>query len=160
MILLCVYYDEFKLQGYFLEPYFFQNIQNIKEDKRALTLLCIKERIGALFLIFFLSKKIWLRKIIYIYLLLFGVVLGILFEIYIIQFGMYGVFLFLASMLPQYIFYLLFFYFYIKEALTNSITIRFISKIIMFLIVGLLIEIYISPTIIKIAIKIYEALYI
>ena len=78
MILLCVYYDEFKLQGYFLEPYFFQNIQNIKEDKRALTLLCIKERIGALFLIFFLSKKIWLRKIIYIYLLLFGVVLGII----------------------------------------------------------------------------------
>ena len=84
---------------------FFREISNVYIDKRALFFLCLKERLGAFFIMLLMSSTIWNIAFVFSYFMLHGFAIGCVVEILIIRYGWKGVTIYLSAVLPQCILY-------------------------------------------------------
>lgn len=86
---------------------FFREISNMYIDKRALFFLCLKERLGAFFIMLLMSSTIWNIAFVLFYFMLHGFAIGCVVEILIIRYGWNGVAIYLFTVLPQCILYVI-----------------------------------------------------
>ena len=84
---------------------FLREISNVYIDKRALFFLCLKERLGAFFIMLLMSSTIWNIAFVFSYFMLHGFAIGCVVEILIIRYGWKGVTIYLSAVLPQCILY-------------------------------------------------------
>ena len=84
---------------------FLREISNVYIDKRALFFLCLKERLGAFFILFLVSSTIWNIVFEFSYFMLHGFAIGCVVEVLIIRYGWNGVIIYLSAVLPQCILY-------------------------------------------------------
>ena len=84
---------------------FLREISNVYIDKRALFFLCLKERLGAFFIMFLVSSTIWNIVFVFSYFMLHGFAIGCVVEVLIIRYGWNGVIIYLSAVLPQFILY-------------------------------------------------------
>ena len=84
---------------------FLREISNVYIDKRALFFLCLKERLGAFFIMFLVSSTIWNIVFVFSYFMLHGFAIGCVVEVLIIRYGWSGVTIYLSAVLPYYILY-------------------------------------------------------
>ena len=103
MISLCQ--ENIFFQNNVLNVDFLREINNVYIDKRALFFLCLKERLGAFFIMMLMSSTIWNTIFVFSYLMLHGLATGCVVEVLIIRYGWSGVTIYLSAVLPYYILY-------------------------------------------------------
>ena len=103
--LISLWQENLFFQKNILNVDFFREISNVYIDKRALFFLCLKERLGAFFIMLLMSSTIWNIAFVFSYFMLHGFAIGCVVEILIIRYGWKGVTIYLSAVLPQCILY-------------------------------------------------------
>ena len=103
--LISLWQENLFFQKNILNVDFFREISNVYIDKRALFFLCLKERLGAFFIMLLMSSTIWNIAFVLSYFMLHGFAIGCVIEILIIRYGWKGVTIYLSAVLPQCILY-------------------------------------------------------
>ena len=103
--MISLWQENLFFQKNILNADFFREISNMYIDKRALFFLCLKERLGAFFIMLLMSSTIWNIAFVFSYFMLHGFAIGCVVEILIIRYGWKGVTIYLSAVLPQCILY-------------------------------------------------------
>ncbi len=128
-------------------------VKNLEIDKKRYLYHIIKERIGILLWFVFLGQVQWKRIYAGISTIIIGVALGSVICLSASEMGLKGIFLCMIGMMPHVIFYGLVFWILMSYWMDNKMGRWRGSKtagILLFIALGIMCEVYVSPYIIKI----------
>ncbi len=138
-----------------------ENVKQTKWDVGSLLIQCVVKRLGIIILIFMASGTKFGKRVNDFYIIWFSLSMGVLMEDMILQFGIIGLFLVIIGIFPQYLFYIPAYLTLVKEFIINCnirgmkslypnrIGGRKIWFVIGVVIIGILLESYVNPFILK-----------